>query len=173
MRKTIALILAAFLISAGGGVMADELKFGWVDLEQVFRGYYKTEKTLDSLEEEIKQKEAEVKKLVEEIRQMEAAKELMREDERLKQEKEIVKKKLAANTLRQKAERELGQQIIIEKGKLLEEIIEKIEELARRESYTFIFRGELPEIVLYKDPSLDLTNRVLKEVNKESGKIEK
>ena len=104
--------------------------------------------------------------MVEEIEKMEAELILLNEKARLAKEEDIVKKKIAANRMINEAEQELGAQSLIKQGKLMADIIKVAEDLAAREGYTFIFRAEG---LLYKDPALDCTDRIIMELNKGKG----
>ena len=175
MKRMVMVVLLMVLTASAG--MAEggkpevkaELKLGWVDLEKVFRGYYKTKATLAGLEADVNKKEGDLKELMEEIKKLQAdlesSREVLSEGGKEKQEKLIEEKKLKASQLKKEGELELGREIMVEKGKLLEEIIEAVEKVGKAEGYTFIFRGELPELVLYKEPVLDITEKVLAEIN--------
>ena len=169
MRKSIAILVAFSLVAAFvSDASAEEsspgrMKYGWVDLKKVMKGYYKTEEMLVQFEKEKEAKEAEVKKLVEEIENMEAGLLLLNDTARREKEEKILKKKISVNMMIQEAEQELGTQSIIKQGKLLEDIIKEAEALARKEGYTFIFRGE---ILIYKDPALECTDQIIAELNK-------
>lgn len=142
---------------------AEGMKVAWLDLDQVFRGYYKTEKVLSELEKNLEAKEEEIKKLAERIGTLEREKKLLSESGRREKEEEISEQKIALIKLQRESEIDLNQKVITEKGKLLNEILEIIEKKARADGYTFIFRGAL---MVYADPELDLTDEVLNELNK-------
>jgi len=63
----------------------------------------------------------------------------------------------------QEAEQELGKQSMLKQENLLKDIIAVSDELAAREGYTFIFRGE---VLLYKDPALDCSEQIITILNK-------
>ena len=175
MRNIILIIISlVFITTSAPSMLAEEatpgrMKYGWVDLKQVMKEYYKTEEMLVQFEKEKEAKEAEVKKLVEEIENMEAGLLLLNDAARREKEEEILKKKISVNQMIQEAEQELGTQSIIKQGMLLEDIIKEAEILARKEGYTFIFRGE---VLIYKDPALECTDQIIAELNKgqEKGK---
>ncbi len=175
MRKNISILVAFSLIAAFvSNASAEEsspgrMKYGWVDLKQVMKSYYKTEEMLVQFEKEKEAKEAEVQKLVEEIENMEAGLLLLNDAARREKEEEILKKKISVNAMIQEAEQELGSQSIIKQGVLLKDIIKEAEILARKEGYTFIFRGE---VMIYKDPALECTDQIIAELNKGEEKGE-
>lgn len=144
-------------------------KYGWVDLKKVMKEYYKTEEMLKQFDAEKAAKEAEVTKLVEEIEKAEAGLLLLNKEARAEQEEAILKKKMAVNMMIQEAEQELGTQSLLKQEKLLKDIISVADELAVEEGYTFIFRGE---VLLYKDPALDCSDRIIEILNKDQKKYE-
>jgi len=164
----ISILIMSFLIPIGllaaqetGGAQ----KIGWVDLEKVFKAYKKTEPALAEVEKEIDEKENELKELVEEINRMEGQLSLMGESARAEKSAELREKKRQANLLREQSEMELSRKLVLVKGKLLADILEVVEEIGKSEGYTYILRGEVPELVIYKDPALDITDRVIEKVN--------
>lgn len=169
MKKTLIALLIILFFGAGENLIAEEAvpsgnsKFAWVDLKKVIQGYHKTEPIVERLEKAKQRKEDEIKKLVDEIKIMEAKVGLMNESGRRQQEKEIAQKRLAASTLIQEAERDLNLLEFTEMEKVIGEIKERAAELAKESGCTFIF---LSEALLYKDPALDLTEKLLEELNK-------
>ena len=160
---TVSVLFSAGLLPAQDAAAGQ--KFAWVDLEKVFKAYKKTGPALAEVEKEIDQKEEELKKLVEEINQLEGQLSLMGEETRSQKAQELQEKKLAAARIREESEMELSRKLVVVKGKLLADILEVVEEIGKKEGYTFIFRGEVPELVLYKDPAIDITDRVIEKVN--------
>ncbi len=139
------------------------LKIGYVNLDEVMRGYGKAEKMLARLESEMKEKEAETEKLVAEIKKLKAEKDLLSADARMKKEEEILEKTMALKRYRQDVEESLELKISSERKKLEKEIRDTVQVKAQAMGYSLVFLGEM---VLYKDPSLDITKDVLEELNK-------
>ncbi len=169
MKKYLSILIAVSLITAFvSNASAEEAapgpaKFGWVNLKKVMTEYYKTEEMLQQFEDEKKAKEAEVTKLVEEIEKMDAGLLLLSTKARAEQEEKILKSKMEVNTLIQEAEQELGKESMLKQEELLKDIIAVSDDLAAKEGYTFIFRGE---VLLYKDPALDCSDRIIAVLNK-------
>jgi len=169
MRNIILVIISIiFITTSVSAAVAEEstsepAKFGWVDLKKVMTEYYKTEEMLAQFEDEKAAKEAEVTKLVEEIEKMDAGLLLLSTKARAEQEEKILKKKMAVNMMVQQAEQELGNESLLKQEELLKDIIAVSDELAAKEGYTFIFRGET---LLYKDPALDCSDRIIAILNK-------
>ena len=149
---------------SGTPAAGTSLKIGFVNLEEVMRGYYKAEKTLARLDIDLKEKEAAVEKMADEIKKLRAEKELLSESARLKKEEEIMEKTMALRKFRQEVEQDLEFKIHAERKKLEKENRDKIEEKAKAMGYALVFVGEL---ILYKDPSLNITAEIVKELNRD------
>ncbi|MEA1927534.1 MAG: OmpH family outer membrane protein [Candidatus Auribacterota bacterium] len=175
MRRTILILISLiFIITSATRASAEESspergKYGWVDLKKVMKTYYKTEEMLAQFEEEKAAKEAEVTKLVEEIEKMEGKLLLLSKTARKEKEEAILRKKMEVNAMIQEAEQELGNKSRLKQETLLKDIIAVSDELADEGGYTFIFRGE---VLLYKDPALDITDRIIAILNKGEEKSE-
>jgi len=139
------------------------IKIGCVNLDEVMRGYGKAERMLARLESEMKEKEAETEKLVAEIKKLKAEKDLLSSEARMKKEEEILEKTMALKKFRQDVEESLEMRIATERKKLEKEIRDTVQAKAKAMGYSLVFVGEL---VLYKDPALDITKEVLAELNK-------
>jgi len=169
MKNYIAILIVFFIVTTFvSNAVSDESapgpeKFGWVDLKKVMKAYYKTEEMMEQFEEAKEAKEAEVTKLVEGIEKMEAGLLLLSTQARKEKEEEILKQKMAVNMKIQEAEQELGNQSMLKQEELLKDIINVADDLAADEGYTFIFRGE---VLLYKDPALDCSDRIIAILNK-------
>ena len=161
------------IVAGEGAETGSGYSFAWVDLQKVMKAYYKTDAMLEKFEKEKAAKEDEIKGMVGEIEKMEGELLLLTKAAREAKEDEILKRKVAVNTKIEEAEKELSAQSISKQGELVEDVMAVAEMLARKEGYTFIFRAEG---LLYKDPALDLTDRVIGELNKghekEARKVE-
>ena len=139
------------------------VKIGCVNLDDVMRGYGKAERMLARLEGEMKEKEAETEKLVAEIKKLKAEKDLLSSEARMKKDEEIQEKAMALKKFRQDVEASLEMRIASERKKLEKEIRDTVQAKAKAMGYSLVFVGEM---VLYKDPALDITKDVLAELNK-------
>jgi len=145
-------------------------KTGWVDTERVFKEYHRARELLgdDSpLVRQKQEKEAELEQLQDELaarqKDLEQKALLLNEAALRTQQEEILRRQIQLRRLIQEAEVELQGKIMAVTKELSREIAEKIEEFARREGYSYIFRGEA---LFYHDPSLELTDQVLAELNR-------
>jgi outer membrane protein len=169
------------LIIVGGGLnylWPASPKIGYVDIQKVFEEYSSAQEVKKQLERELKQKEKELKVLEKEIL---AIKEVLNtnimltEAAKKKREKELAEKESAYLELFKKYQAELAEK---EKDALKEiekEIIEKIEKIGKKEGYTIILNKSLGGVlyVLYAQPKLDLTARIIKMLNQDENKKKK
>lgn len=167
-------LAALTLISLFSPVLAPAqepaLKAGWVDMEAVFKGYSRAQEILgeDSpLMREKQRKEKELSRAQEELLQtqkdLEARALLLNPEAMKKQQDDLVRRQLALRRQLQEAETELQGRVMEISREISGEISARVAELARREGYAYILRSEA---LLYQDPSLDLTARVLEELNR-------
>lgn len=166
----ISIVIAVLLVSTGASVALteedDALTGGiaWIDLPRVMKEYRRAAEVVAEFENDKAAREAEVQKLVADISRMEDELLLLREEVRKAREAEIMKKKLSVNAMIEEAEKELSRQSIIRQGRLIEEISAAAETVARRKGYPFVLRGE---VMLVKDPSREITDEVIAELNRE------
>lgn len=159
------LIVVICLISAVSfsKVSFAEYKFGYVDINQLFNNYKKTieaDKTLGNKQEK-KQKERE--KLVSEIRKLKEGMELLSDEAKKEQQRKMSEKIKRL----QEFDRETRNELLKQRDDIAKEIIKEldrvIKEIGKKEGYTFIFNERF---ILYSDKGHDLTNKVLKILNK-------
>ncbi len=139
------------------------LKIGYVNLEEVMRGYGKAEKVLARLERDMKEKEAETDQMRAEIKKLKAEMDLLSSDARLAKEEELMEKTLALKRVQQEAEQSVEVKLATERKKLEKEIRESVQAKAKALGYHLVLMGEM---LLYKDPALDITKEILAELNK-------
>lgn len=170
MMKIFSLLLVPLLLFAGAGICPAEEKaasepgrIAWIDLPRVMKGYYRAEEMVAEFEKEKAEKEAEVQKLVAEIERLEGEMLLLSDQARATRHEEILKKKISVNALIEEAERALSLQSAARQGKLLEEISAAAAEVARREGYVYVIRGD---VLLYRDPAREVTDGVIAVLNR-------
>ena len=149
------IVVALMLLSAADGFATEPDRIAWIDLPRGMKEYYRAEEMVDEFEQDKAAREAEVQKLIAEIDRMEGEMLLLSDKARADRTEEIMKKKLSVNAMIEEAERELSRQSIVRQGKLLEEVSRAAEEVARREGYAFVLRGE---VMLFKDPAREITD---------------
>ncbi len=190
MNKTIrTLILLASLTAGSTALLAQQaVKLVVVDMAKVFDNHYKSEeanakfrdaeqKAQEQAEELRKQGQAlvdEYKELVEQSKNtlLTAEARTKAEGDAQKKLEEIQRKQAEVQGFMQNTQRSLQQRIKTHRDLLLEEISKTVVELAKRQGATLVLDKSGPTLfgipgVLYADPSFDITDAVLAEVNKD------
>lgn len=184
--KPLAVILAFGLMAAVGA--AQTMKVGVVDMARLFDAHYKTaEKNLvfqdeqERVKEEIQRLNDEGLALQEEAQGMaeqlnnpvlsDEAKAEIQGQARAKVE-EMQRKQQEMNTLVANSSESLKQRIMNFRTLLMDEISQIATEVAQREGITMLFDKSGPSLlgmpaVLYADDSLEITDDVLAEINKD------
>ncbi len=175
--KTIKLILPLFLmITSVVWSQQPQVKIGVVDSEIILSQLPEYKKAQDQLNEIVKKWQNELDSLtmdyqerLENYRKQEA---MMTDEVKLKEQQEIMKLEQEIYTFRQ---RKFGQQgdFAMEQERLLspikQNIIKAIEKVAKEEKVTLVLDKAGEVVVLYADPSYDLTFKVLDQLRR--GKV--
>lgn len=144
-----------------------KVKIGYVNFEKAFNEYYKTKEGNAILAKEKSAKEDEGRKLVDQVNKMRKEAELLSQEAKKEKETEIREK------IRELKEfTEISRQGLVQKRnemwkKIFEEIRAVIKVKAEKEEFTLIFDDKA---LLYKMESLDLTDEIIRELNKEDKK---
>jgi outer membrane protein len=151
---------------------APALRIAFVDTKKVFDEYTRTKEMTQTLEDAVKRLETDFKARQEEIASLESKltkQRLFIDDpaQLSRMEEEIRQKK---DSLRQLVQ--TGQQAIEEKQDelaepILEEIRGAIREMGKQEGYSAILEKQL--IVIYDEPGLDITGRVIAVLNERAA----
>lgn len=160
MKTGVVLLALFFLTGMIETASGDEggRRVGFVDLDRVFRAYPPAAEALGGLEEELKEKEAEIERLLGEIRRKRAESELLSDQARARAEQEISRKTFQLRQYTEEAEIEINRRLFQKREKLLGEIFDRISVFARAEGYDYILRAEA---AAFLDPALDITDRVV------------
>lgn len=190
MKNTIRTLtaLAAFGLASTALLAQTAVKLVVVDMAKIYDSHYKTEeanakfrdaevKAQEQVEELNKQGQTivdEYKELVEQSKNTLLTTEARAKAEASSQVKleDIQRKQTEVQTFRQNTQRSLQQRIKTHRDLLLEEITKVVVNLGKRENATLILDKSGPTLfgipgVLYADASFDLTEAVIKEVNKD------
>lgn len=164
MRRLLLLTLTSiFLLSISEAVYSQsDRKIGFVDLSKAFDEYQKTKDFDKSLEKkgDIKQRQRE--KLVKEIRKMRDEIELMNERARGQKEQDIESKIRDLQEFDQDAKAELTKERDDMVRDILREMNNVIQEYGEQRGYSIILNDR---VLLYGEPSLDLTDEIVKVLN--------
>ncbi|MDP2787511.1 MAG: OmpH family outer membrane protein [Pseudomonadota bacterium] len=167
MKQIIALLLALSLpvFAFPTSAQAAELKIGFVNTEKVFRDSPLAIKAQKKLEKEFQTREQDIQKLVKQARDLQAF--LEKEGLTLSEAERSKKQKDLANLSRdlqhdQRAFREdLNQRKNEEFAQVQERARKAIVEIAEKEKFDLIL-----ESVVYASPKVDVTDRVLKSLER-------
>jgi outer membrane protein len=170
-----ALILAAALINCPTVANAADYKIGYIDSEKVFREYTGTKSAesefnqdLEGWVRQFENKKAELDKME---REFEAQKLMLSDARRKEREGELQARLSELEQLQREIWGPTGK-AAQRNQQLTKDIVQKIREVTLRiataEGYTFILDAADGNLV-YGDPALDLTDRVIGELNQTPG----
>jgi len=144
-------------------VQAESLKIGYVDLRRAFYEYEKSKVFDKELTEVTNERGEERNKMVEEIRKLREAAELLNDKAAETKQKEIDDKITKLNNF----DRDTRQELLNKKNDMFRQIIEDIQkvvnDIGKKEAYTYIFDSRN---IMYSREQDDLTERVLEVLNK-------
>ncbi len=190
MNKTIRTLITLAAIAAGSTTLLAQpaMKLVVVDMAKAYDGYYKAEdgntklhdaekKAQEQVEELNKQGQTlvdEYKELLEQSKSTVLTQEARTkaEGEAQKKMEEIQQKQGAVQDFTTKTRASLQQRMKSLRDVLLEEITKVVNDIAKRKGATLALDKSGPTLfgipgVLYADPSYDITDDVLKEINKD------
>ena len=158
----VGLIFMLFLSFSGISLAQSDIKIGYVDLSKTFDEYKKTKDFDKALEKEGDTKQAEREKVVDDIRKMRDALELLNEKARRSKEQDIEAKIESLQKFDQDAKAEL----IKERDDMVRDILEErndvIQEYGKANGYSVILNDR---VLLYGENSMNLTDEVIKILN--------
>ena len=168
MFKRIALVAAVVIIAAvcvvftGADAFAKEYKIGYVDLAKVSDEYAKTKDFEKTFEVQVKGKDAERQKFVDEIRKLKDEQALL--SDKAKAEKQtIIDGKI---TSLQDFDRKVRDELIKQRNQMLGEIQKDIDTVisaySKEAGYDIVL---IKQTVLFAGPELDITAEVVKRLN--------
>lgn len=181
-------LFAALLTGAASLSAQPAVKLVVVDMAKVYDNHYKTEEANakfrdaeQKAQEQVEEYNKQGQMLVDEYKElMEQAKNtLLTNEARSKAEadvqkkgEEIQRKQAEVQQFRQTTQRSLQQRIKTHRDLLLEEISKVVTDIAKRNGATLVLDKSGPTLfgipsVLYADPTYDITDAVLAEVNKD------
>ncbi len=152
------------------GLFAQSGKIGYVDIKKVFENYEKAKKVQESFMKEVDAEQKNMDKMRVEIENMqkdyEKKKDIMKPEERTKKENEL---KLKIQEFSKKWTE--VKQKLDEKGNQLEEqlfneVKAVISDYAKKNGYSIVINSFDPRLILYGDASADLTEEIIKILNK-------
>ena len=149
---------------------AEGEKFAFIDVAKVFDDYQKTKDNDSVLQKEAEVKEEERNSLVQGIRQLKDETELLSDDAKLSKQAEIDKKVGALQEFDLEARKTLGEQRRGMIQEIFNDIDVVVQEYGKKNNLDFILNDRA---VLYHRPDRNVTEVVLKELNKNYSKAKK
>ncbi len=154
-------------LSKDKGRQFTKIKIGYVNFEKAFNEYYKTKEGNAILAKEKSAKEDEGRKLVDQVNKMRKEAELLSQESKKEKEESI---RIKIRELKEFTE--ISRQSLVKKRNemwkdIFEEIRQVVKKKAEKEDYTVIFDDKA---LLYKMDGLDLTDEIIRDLNKEDKK---
>ncbi len=170
MRKLLLVVLGLFMLF--GWVWAKEMKIAVVDLQKAIVKSEKGRKAKAELDKEFQEKKREIDKKKKELenlrKQLEKETAILSEKAKKEKEKEYRKKIRELQEMIQEAKMDLMKREQELTNQIIKELVEQIRAYAKKNNYTLIIekRGG----VIYNDPSIDLTDKMIKLYDSQSTK---
>ena len=165
MKKYFGLMILTAAIMLSGNAYAAGIAY--VDVAEVFDNYQKTKDQDLSLKNVGEQKEKERAALVKAARQLEDEMSLLAKDARQQKQEQLIEKKRQLEDFDREVRRQLGES----REKVVREIFQDIDatiaEFGKAKGYDFILNDR---VLLYRNPSLNITKAVLEELMKKYKK---
>jgi len=140
-----------------------EYKLGYIDLAKVFDEYSKTKEFDKTLEQKGKSKEADRKKMVDELRKLKDEQALLSDKAKVEKQAAIDEKVKALQEFDRLTRDELIKERNDKVGDILKDIEKIVTDYSKQEGYDIILNSRM---LLYGNETLDLTAEVLKRLNK-------
>jgi len=160
-------LTAALMMLSQGVSYAAEASYGFVDVALIFDEYQKTKDNDEVLKQEGEKKERDREDLVKQIRAMKDELVLLSDEAKEKKQEALDEKVRQLQDFDRDAKRDLAQ----ERNKLVREIFRDIDDVVQRygerKGFDLIFNERA---LLYHSAKLDVTQDVLKELNKDYKK---
>ena len=166
MKKYLGLIFLVAAMFLSGNVFAAGIAY--VDVAEVFDNYQKTKDQDLSLKGVGEQKEKERAELVKAARQLEDEMSLLAKEARQQKQEQLIEKKRQLEDFDREVRRQLGES----REKVVREIFQDIDatiaEFGKAKGYDFILNDR---VLLYRNPTLNITKAVLEELMKKYKKV--
>jgi len=171
MKRVIGVLSVLLLLGGVGNVLAAEAKLGYVDLQKALNvseagktAKQQIEKKVKDYEQQIDQRKEELKKAKDELEKQAL---LLSDDARATKEREYQQKLKDFQRFTKDIQEELQMRDNDFTRKILEEILQVVADIGKKEKYTAIFEKNESSLI-YADPAMDLTDQVIKAFNGKS-----
>jgi Skp family chaperone for outer membrane proteins len=165
MLKTLRLLAVAAVVffAANGVSLAKALKVGYVDIEKVFNEYHRTKAENVKLQGIQQAKKAEADRMIADINKLKEEAELLSADAK-KSKEAVVRDKIGQlREYERDTIQEIREKLLSMRKELLDSITAVVEDKGKTDGYDFIL---LNDAVIYRESSLDLTEDMIKVLNK-------
>ncbi|KPV41716.1 hypothetical protein AN478_01175 [Thiohalorhabdus denitrificans] len=172
MRRLLGTVCALFVVGMlwGGPAFAQENKIGYVDVRQVVENSTRAQAARQELEARVKERQSaleEERERVEALRkEVEKQSSLMSEGQQEKKQRELQRAMQEFRRAQQQAQADIETQ----RSEVLEDLYDRVSRIVNRigeqEGYALIATGPS---AMYVADRVDLTDRVLRELNDEGG----
>ncbi len=169
MKLRLVIISVLLLLCFANSSFAEDVKIGYVDTERIARDYTGFQEAQSAFERDIQAWQQQAKELETEIitlgQEYESQKLMLSEERRRERESEIQQKEQEYYTFAKQIEQSAYQRNIELMQPIIEDISKILEKIGSEENFTIIF-DSVAGNVLYAKENIDLTDRVIKELNK-------
>ncbi len=160
------LLLGALLLAAP---VSAETKIGYLDLGRVLEDSPQYASARNALKKELDRRERELKSKADQLRKLEEKlkrdAKVMSESEARRLERDILTRQRQLKNTRDEFRDELTLRQNEERKKLLQEVAEVVKKIGKQEGYDLILT---PESVAYRNPQLDISDKVLQHLKSSS-----
>ena len=169
MKKKIVLAASCLAVAFLSPLYGKEETLGYVDMQEVFQCYHKAQKSEEILKSEVADEQKKINALQEEVKQMrdafEKKKDLLKPDERKKQEESLREKITELSTLLREANTKLDRRRKELEDARLQEIVDVVREYGKKNGYRVILDSRA---VIYGAEAANLTTEIIKLVNQKN-----
>ena len=181
MKKLYLTILTVCLLAVMTVSASAQTKIVSVDMKKLFDGYWKTKQAQSALESRLIELRKEIKEMTDglektqnEYKQLldQATDQAISPDEREKRKqsagdkaKEMSNSKIALDQFQRQAEAQLADQKQRMSGNITTEIRKVVADQAKATGATVVLNANITDIIVFTDPSTDITENVLKQLN--------
>lgn len=191
MKKTLAFICSVALTLCAASSAHAEVKVGTVDMDKIFKGYYKTKdaesrinearaaakKELDDRMETYKANLDQINKLNEDLQKTELSKDKQAEKAKTRDEKITETKNLEREIteFRTTREKQLQEQAVRMRNSIVEEITKLIQDKVKSDNYDYVFDKSgtslngVPVLIFAREAT-DFSEDIIAQLNKNKGK---
>jgi outer membrane protein len=159
--------VSVFLIFMCMGLFAQSGKIGYVDVKKIFDNYDEAKKTEEAFKKEVDEAQKNLDKLQEEVKKMqedyEKKKGMMKPDEQTKKENELKVKIQELSKKWMETKQKLDDRGKELENQIFEDIKKAIADYAKKNGFSMVVDSRL---ILYGESAVDLTNEVIKLLNK-------